>query len=143
VPEGTAFNRKEIEAAMKRQNLAPIARGDVVIFYTGWTKLIGKDDKRYGSVEPGLGVDGANYLASLGVSMVGADTWGLEVIPFEDPKKIFYVHQILLPQNGIFILENVVAEEAVRDGVYEGLFTLGVPRITGSVQGIINPVLLY
>ena len=36
--------------------------------------LIGKDDKRYGSVEPGLGIEGAHYLASLGVSMVGADT---------------------------------------------------------------------
>lgn len=140
VPEGTPFNRKEIEAALKRQGNMKIGRGDVVIFYTGWTKLIGKDDKRYGSVEPGLGVDGANYLASLGVSMVGADTWGLEVVPFEDPKKIFYVHQILIPQNGIMILENVNAEEAVRDGVYEGLFTLGPSRITGAVQAIINPI---
>ena len=143
VPEGTAFNRKEIEEAMKRQNLKSINKGDVVIFYTGWTKLIGKDDKRYGSVEPGLGVDGAHYLASLGVSMIGADTWGLEVLPFEDPKKIFHVHQILLPMNGIYILENINAEEAVKDGVYEGLFTLGPSRITGGVQAIINPIFLY
>jgi kynurenine formamidase len=143
VPEGTAFNRKEIEAAMARQKTAPIGRGDVVIFYTGWTKLIGKDDKRYGSVEPGLGIDGARHLASLGVAMVGADTWGLEVLPFEDPKKIFHVHQILIAENGIMILENVNAEQAVKDGVYEGLFTLGPSRITGAVQAIINPVFLY
>ncbi|MCS7100976.1 MAG: cyclase family protein [Burkholderiaceae bacterium] len=143
VPEGTAFNRKEIDAALKRQGNMKINKGDVVIFYTGWTKLIGKDDKRYGSVEPGLGVDGARYLAELGVAMVGADTWGLEVLPFEDPKKIFHVHQILLAQHGIMILENVVAEEAVKDGVYEGLFTLGPPRITGAVQAIINPILVY
>jgi len=143
VPEGTAFNRKEIEAAMARQKTPPIGRGDVVVFYTGWTKLIGKDDKRYGSVEPGLGVDGARYLASLGVAMVGSDTWGVEVIPFEDPKKIFHVHQILIPENGIMILENVNAEQAVKDGVYEGLFTLGPSRITGAVQAIINPIFLY
>jgi len=143
VPEGTAFNRKEIEAAMARQKIAPIGRGDVVIFYAGWTRLIGKDDKRYGSVEPGLGVDGARYLASLGVAMVGADTWGLEVIPFEDPKRIFHVHQILIPENGIMILENVNAEQAVKDGVYEGLFTLGPSRITGAVQAIINPIFVY
>jgi kynurenine formamidase len=143
VPEGSAFNRKEIEAAMARQKIAPIGRGDVVIFYTGWTKLIGKDDKRYGSVEPGLGIDGARHLASLGVAMVGADTWGLEVLPFEDPKKIFHVHQILIAENGIMILENVNAEQAVKDGVYEGLFTLGPSRITGAVQAIINPVFLY
>jgi hypothetical protein len=143
VPEGTAFNRKEIEAAMKRQNLKAIGKGDVVIFYTGWTQLIGKDDKRYGSVEPGLGVEGANYLVSLGVAMIGADTWGLEVLPFENAKQVFHVHQILLPQNGVYILENVNAEEAVKDGVYEGLFTLGASRVTGSVQAIINPVFVY
>ena len=143
VPEGTAFNKKEIDAALARQGNMKINKGDVVIFYTGWTKLIGKDDKRYGSVEPGLGIEGANHLASLNVAMVGADTWGLEVIPFEDPKKIFHVHQILLPMNGIYILENVNAEEAVKDKVYEGLFTLGPSRITGAVQAIINPIFVY
>ena len=143
VPEGTAFNKKEIDAALQRQGNMKINKGDVVIFYTGWTKLIGKDDKRYGSVEPGLGIEGAQYLASLNVAMVGADTWGLEVIPFEDPKKIFHVHQILLPMNGVYILENVNAEEAVKDKVYEGLFTLGPSRLTGAVQAIINPIFVY
>ena len=143
VPEGTAFNRKEIEAALARQGNMSIGKGDVVIFRTGWTQLIGKDDKRYGSVEPGLGIDGAHYLASLGVSMVGADTWGLEVLPFEVPSKVFHVHQILLTQHGIFILENLVSDQAVADGVYEGLFTLGPSRITGAVQAIINPIFLY
>jgi len=143
VKEGTAFNRKEIDAALKRQGNMKIGKGDVVIFYTGWTKLIGKDDKRYGSAEPGLGLEGAGYLASLNVAMVGSDTWGLEVLPFEDPKKVFTVHQILLAQNGIMILENVVAEEAVKDKVYEGMFTLGPARITGAVQAIINPVFVY
>jgi hypothetical protein len=53
------------------------------------------------------------------------------------------VHQILIPQNGIMILENVNAEEAVKDKVYEGLFTLGPSRITGAVQAIINPIFVY
>ena len=137
------FNRKEIDAAIARQGIKPIGKGDVVIFYTGWTKLIGKDDKRYGSVEPGLGVDGARYLTSLNVAMVGSDTWGLEVIPFEVPTNVFHVHQILLQETGTYILENVNAEEAVKDKVYEGLFTLGPSRITGAVQAIINPIFIY
>ncbi|HLL10652.1 MAG TPA: cyclase family protein [Rubrivivax sp.] len=143
VPEGTAFNRKEIDAALARQGNMKIGAGDVVIFRTGWTQLIGKDDKRYGGVEPGLGVEGAHYLASLGVAAVGADTWGLEVVPFEVPTKVFHVHQILLAQHGIFILENVVSDQAVKDGVYEGLFTLGPSRVTGAVQAIINPIFIY
>ena len=140
VKEGTAFNRAEIEGAMKRQGVASIDRGDVVLFHTGWIKLIGKDNKRYGSVEPGLGVEGAKYLASREVAMVGADTWGLEVIPFEKDAGVFEVHQILLPLNGIFILENMNTEEMVKDKAWEFLFTLGPSRITGAVQAIINPI---
>lgn len=60
-----------------------------------------------------LGVDGARYLASLGVAMVGADTWGVEAVPFEK------VHQ-----------------------AWEFLFTLGPSRITGAVQAIINPIVI-
>jgi kynurenine formamidase len=140
VKEGTAFNRAEIEGAMKRQGVKSIEKGDVVLFYTGWTKLIGKDNKRYGSVEPGLGVEGAKYLASLDVAMVGADTWGLEVIPFEKNTGVFEVHQVLLPLNGIYILENMNTEEMVKDQAWEFLFTLGPSRITGAVQAIINPI---
>jgi kynurenine formamidase len=140
VKEGTPFNRAEIQGAMKKQGIAAIEKGDVVLFYTGWTKLIGKDNKRYNGGEPGLGVDGAKYLASLGVVAIGADTWGLEVVPFEKNTGVFEVHQILLPMNGIYILENMNTEEMVKDKAWESLFTLGPSRTTGAVQGIINPI---
>jgi kynurenine formamidase len=140
VKEGTAFNRPEIEGAMKRQGIQSIEKGDVVLFYTGWTKLIGKDNKRYNAGEPGLGVEGAKYLASREVAMIGADTWGLEVIPFEPNAGVFEVHQILLPLNGIYILENMATEAMVKDQAWEFLFTLGPARITGAVQAIINPI---
>jgi len=140
VKEGTAFNRAEIEGAMKRQGIASIEKGDVVLFYTGWLKLLGKDNKRYASGGPGLGRDGAKYLASLGVAMIGTDTWAFEVIPFEKDAGVFEVHQILIPLNGIHILENINTEELVKDQAWEFLFTLGAARITGGVQSIINPV---
>jgi kynurenine formamidase len=125
---------------MKRQGIESIGKGDVVLFYTGWMKLLGKDNERFGSVEPGLGVEGAQYLASLDVAMVGADTWGLEVIPGEPNAGLFEVHQILLAKNGIHILENMNTEEMVKDEAWEFFFTLGPPRITGAVQAIINPI---
>jgi kynurenine formamidase len=140
VREGTAFNRAEIERAMQRQGVKSIERGDVVLFYTGWTKLIGKDNQRYNTGEPGLGREGARYLAERGVAMAGADNWGLEVLPFEKDSGIFEVHQILLPMNGIYILENMNTEELVKDKAWEFLFTLGPSRITGAVQAIINPI---
>ena len=72
--------------------------------------------------------------------MVGADTWGLEVVPFEKDAGVFEVHQILLPMNGIYILENMETSEMVKDQAWEFLFTLGPSRITGAVQAIINPI---
>lgn len=140
VKEGTAFNRADIEGAMKRQGINAIEKGDVVLFYTGWLKLIGKDNKRFGSGAPGLGRDGAKYLASLEIAMVGSDTWSFEAVPFEKDAGVFEVHQILIPLNGIHILENINTEEMVMDQVWEFLFTLGAARITGGVQSIVNPV---
>lgn len=140
VKEGTAFNRAEIEGAMKRQGIKTIEKGDVVLFYTGWQKLLGKDNKRFISVNAGLGREGAKYLASFEVAMIGADTSNFEVIPFEKDAGIYEVHQILLALNGIHILENMNMEEMVKDQAWEFLFTLGPARITGGVQAIINPI---
>ena len=140
VKEGTPFNRAEIEGAMKRQGIKSIEQGDVVLFYTGWLKLLGKDNKRFGSVAPGLGRDGARYLAAKGVAIAGSDTWSFEVVPFEKDAGIFEVHQILIPLNGIHILENINTEEMVKDQAWEFLFTLGPARITGGVQAIVNPI---
>ena len=138
VKEGTAFNVKEIEEVAKKQGVE-IRQGDVVLFHTGWLSLIGKDDKRFGAGEPGLGVEGAKYLAGKGVVAVGADTWGLEAVPFET-KNVFEVHQILLPMNGTYILENMDTAELAKDKAYEFLFVLGHARFKGAVQSMINPV---
>ena len=138
VKEGTAFNVKEIEEVAKKQGVE-IRQGDVVIFHTGWLSLIGKDDKRYSAGEPGLGVEGAKYLTGKGVVAVGADTWAVEVIPFES-KNVFEVQQILLPMNGTYILENMDTAELAKDKAYEFLFVLGQPRFKGGVQSMINPV---
>ncbi|TFZ05620.1 cyclase family protein [Ramlibacter henchirensis] len=137
--EGQAFNRAEIEEQAKRQGIE-IRRGDVVLFHTGWQKIAASDPARFVKAEPGLGRDGAQWLASKQVIAVGADTWALEVIPFEQGAGVFEVHQILIPRNGIYILENIQTEQLVKDRAWEFMFVLGHSRITGGVQAIINPV---
>lgn len=136
---GEVFNRREIRAALKRQRVR-IEEGDVVLFHTGWHALLGRNDADFAAMEPGLGKDGARYLARQGVVAVGADSWGLEAVPFEQADEVFPVHQILLAENGIYILENMVTAELAADQVAEFLFVLGQPRIEGAVQAIINPV---
>ena len=88
---GTVFNAKDIKAAAKAQGVA-IEAGDVVLFHTGWLNVADSDSERFMSGEPGLGVDGARYLAGLDIVAVGADTWALEVLPSEDPAQMFPVH---------------------------------------------------
>ena len=136
---GTAINRQEIDAAALRQGVG-LRHGDVVILNTGWQALAESDPELFLAGEPGLGVDGAEYLAGLGVVAVGADSWALEVLPSEDEALVYPVHQLLLAKNGVYILENVRTDELVADEAWEFLFVLGQPRFEGAVQMVINPV---
>lgn len=139
VSEGAAFNRAEIDAAAAAQGIQ-IQRGDVVLFHTGWLQLLGVDNERYISSQPGLGVQGAEYLAELGVVAIGADTPALEVIPFENPQRVFAVHQTLLAKQGVYILESMNTAELAADDVHEFMFVLGQPKFKGAVQVVVNPI---
>lgn len=138
VPDGTAFNKAEIDVAAARAGVT-IEAGDVVIFHTGKLKAT-EGETTLSPLSPGIGVEGAQYLADLGVVAVGADTWGLEVIPFEEETRPFDVHLTLLAKNGVYILENMATDALAADGEGAFFFTLGVPRLEGTVQAIINPV---
>jgi hypothetical protein len=135
---GTEFNSREIEAAANMQGIN-IGKGDVVLFHTGWMDMLESDPERYMSEQPGLGKNGAQYLADAGVVLVGSDSRTLEVQPYADDE-VAPVHQILLAKNGVYILEHVKTEELAVDQVYEFLFVMAAPKIEGSVQSIVHPV---
>lgn len=142
VQEGTPYTKEDIMGAAEKQGVE-LREGDVVLFHSGWLNLLdgdSPDPKRYVSTEPGLGKSGAEYLAEIGVTAVGADTWGVEAVPFPEGTGVFEVHQILIPKNGIYILENMETRELVEDGVSEFMFVLGPARLRGAVQMIINPI---
>ncbi|WP_300376864.1 cyclase family protein [Henriciella sp.] len=138
VPDGTAFNKAELDEAIKNAGVT-IEAGDVVLLHTGYMEA-NRESGTLKQTEPGLGVEGAQYLADKGVVAIGADTWAVEAIPFEDETRPFDVHLTLLAKNGVYTLENMVTSELAEDGVTEFFFSLGVPRLEGTVQAIINPV---
>ena len=97
-----------------------------MFLHTGWVDLFEQysaQNALYNSGEPGLGVDAANWLASQKVVAVGADTWAVEVIPTEDPSLIFIVHQTLLTNNGIHIIENVKTDDIAAEAAATGRAT--------------------
>ena len=102
--------------------------------------MLAEDPNVFGASEPGLGREGARYLAELDVLAVGADSFAVEALPHEEGAGAFEVHQILLAKNGIYLLENMNTGPLAADKVYEFMFVLGAARITGAVQMIINPV---
>ncbi|MGH1422818.1 MAG: cyclase family protein [Hyphomonas sp.] len=138
VPVGTAFNKAEIDAALEAANVS-VETGDIVIFHTGTMKSQ-FDGAEYTQEIPGIGVEGAQYLADLGVVAVGSDTWAVEALPFEVADRPFDVHLTLLAKNGVYILENMVTHELAADGATEFFLSIGAPRLEGTVQAIINPV---
>ncbi|MFV1852957.1 MAG: cyclase family protein [Porticoccaceae bacterium] len=136
---GYVVTLDDIMAAQKAAG-TEIRKGDVVLIHTGWLELVGKDNALYGSTEPGIGLEAAEWLAKKGVVAVGGDTWGLEAVPHEDPTAFFPVHVKLLAENGVYILENIVTKDLAADRAHEFLFVLGQAKLKGAVQMIINPV---
>ncbi len=140
---GRAFGRKDIKAAAKAQGIK-FRQGDVILFHTGWTDgMLKSKPKIWGSTEPGLNNEGMAYMASLNPMAVGADTWGVDVVPPIKGDKVFYGHISLLKENGIYILETMNTGRLAKEGVREFMFVLGQARVRGTVQMIINPVAMW
>lgn len=129
----------ELRDACARQGLA-IGAGDVVLLRTGTMRRWPDPEHLAACVGTGLSLDGAEWLAGLGVAAVGADNVALEVDPSGiagDPQP---VHRFLLQERGIPILEWVNQEDLARDGVSEFLFVCLPLPITGATGSLVRPL---
>ena len=133
----------DVKAIEKLQG-TPIREGDVVLFHTGWTEAkLDSDPDAWVSGEPGQSEEVAQYFADKGVVAVGADTWGVDVVPPQVANRPFQGHVILLKENGIYLLETMNTGPLVRDKAFEFLFVLGQAKVRGAVQMFINPIAIH
>src|SRR5207249_898344 len=107
---GYAITREDLKEALKLSG-AQLRPGDIVLIHTGHGNLWMKDNKAYGDGEPGIGMDAARWLTEQKITLVGADTWAVEVVPAENAERPFEVHQWLLTRHGVYILENLDLSE--------------------------------
>lgn len=142
IPGGTEFTVADIQAVLKKQGIV-LRKGDVVLFNTGWLELVGKDNKQFLEMEPGIGMAAAQWLADQNIVAFGGDTWASEVYPDSKNGEQFPVNQFLLAKRGIYNLELIDSRSLVRDQIWEFLFVLGHPLYVGSTQVNINPVAIY
>lgn len=136
---GHAITPSELEGALKRQK-STIRPGDAVLVHTGWGKHYMVDNATYVRASPGLGEEAARWLSDQKVSAIGADNMGLEVMPMEDERKAFPVHQHLIVEKGVYIIENLKLGEPCSDGVYEFPFILLPTKYKGATACPVRPI---
>ncbi|HSE79780.1 MAG TPA: cyclase family protein [Alphaproteobacteria bacterium] len=132
----------DLTGALQRQGLpaSAIGEGDAVFIHTGWGALWMKDNAKYNSGEPGIGLAAARWLAERRVVVVGADTWGVEAVPNPDPDLAFPAHQELITRNGIFLHENLDLGGLAADRVNEFVYVMTPLRIKGATGSPGRPI---
>ena len=129
----------DLTGALEQQG-TEIRPGDVVLIHTGWGSLWMRDNERFVQTQPGIGLEAGQYLVDRQIVMAGSDNWGIEVVPNPDSALAFPVHQLFIPKNGIYNLENLATEELAADGVYEFAFIFTPLRLKGATGSPGNPI---
>lgn len=136
---GYEITAADLKGALARQG-SEIREGDVVLIHTGWGSLWTDDPAKYYGAGPGIGLEAAQALVDQKIVMVGSDNAGVEVVPNPDPALAFPVHQLLLAQNGIYLLESIITEELARDSAYAFAFIFAPLRLKGASGSPGNPI---
>jgi len=122
--------------AKARQRLQP---GDAVLIRTGWSKLMGKENERYGTLNPGIGIAAGQWLLAQEPMMIAADNCCVEVRPSERPHSL-PIHAMMLIQHGIYLLENLELEALAAARAYEFAFIVQPLKIKGATGSAIAPI---
>jgi len=116
-----------------------IEPGDAVIIRTGWSKLMGKENQRYGTANAGIGIAAAQWLVTQDSMLVAADNCCVEVRPSERPHSL-PVHAMMLIQHGIYLLENLELEALAAARADEFAFIVQPLKIKGATGSAIAPM---
>ena len=135
---GEVVSKEMLESMTLRQGLQP-ETGDAILLRTGWFEANSHDPERYLSGEPGLDEEAASWLAMADVCLVGADNFAIEVMPFMGDLQ-FPVHQSLIRDYGIPLLEGCVLKELAMRGSTEFLFVANPVSVVGSTAGMVQPL---
>jgi kynurenine formamidase len=117
-----------------------VGAGDAVLVRTGWLLDRSRTPKELEALSPGIGIDAARWLAERDVVLVGADNFGVEVFPVEDPEAYIPVHLLLLREMGIHLLELLDLEELSQSGAKGFLFVLAALKVRGGINSPVNPL---
>ena len=135
---GESIGAADLEAAAKAAGVQP-ERGDAVLLRTGWLESQKGVKKPSFDIEPGIDVEAARWLVERDVALIGADNFAIEVLPFPEGK-VFPVHQLLIRDFGMPLLEGLMLDPLVASGRHEFLFVASALPIVGATGSPLSPV---
>ncbi len=136
--DGECIGLDIVQAACQRAGTT-IREGDAVLLRTGWQEAHAATGQADFNREPGIDVAAALFLAEAGAAIVGADNYAVEVLPFP-VGQIFPVHQRLIRDYGIPLLEGLVLQPLAEAGAKEFLFMAAALPVVGGTGSPLTPV---
>ncbi|WP_416566184.1 cyclase family protein [Nocardia testacea] len=147
LPDGFAITPEHLEKTIAAQgSTSQIRRGDIVVVRTGQLTRVRRDGwgEYAGGPAPGLSFTTADWLHTTEIAAIATDTWGFEVRPNEFDVAFQPLHQVAIPQIGLFIGEmwdlDALARACRDDGNYDFFLTAAPIKITGAVGAPVNPI---
>lgn len=141
LPAGAPVTVHDLERAERTQ--APIPIGGAVLIRTGlmttWPDAAAFDE----ASGAGITVDAARWLAEeRDVVLVGSDTPTVEQVPSQVPTNPHPVHDYLLRQCGVHLLENTWLEDLAEASVHEATLICLPLKIAGATGSMVRPIAL-
>ncbi len=140
-PAGYEISVADLQAAASKQG-TPLSEGCAALIRTGWGTHFAEPERFVGirTGVPGVGEDGARWLVSQGVRLVGSDTLAFEVLPPGSGHSLLPVHRVLLVESGVNIIETLDLEGVSGSGVHEFVFVLAHLNVFGATGAPARPL---
>jgi kynurenine formamidase len=114
----------------------------VLLIRAGWTEVFTSDPERFEQGSPGLGPDGAAWVARQDPAVLGMDVPAIEPVPALPGVDPLANHKLFLHHLGTPLIESLELAEVAAAGVREGLFIAAPLNIDGGLGSPLNPLLV-
>lgn len=133
---GYTITADDFEKTIAAQAVS-IEKNDIVLIRTGWANYWNEPSRFVSNPDgtAGPNLEAAQWLSSKGILLAGSDTLAFEKMPSHLP-----VHEFLLVQKGIQIMEMLYLEELSRDSVFEFVFMVSPLKIKGGTASPVRPI---
>ncbi|MEO7127233.1 MAG: cyclase family protein [Nakamurella sp.] len=141
-PAAYEITPDDLDAAERHAGVT-VGESDVVLIRSGWGKHFEDGTEAYLGKEsgvPGVGADGAAWIAERRVHAAGADTIAFEHLAAGSGHSELPAHRILLVEAGVYIVEALDLEALASAGIAEFTFVLVPLKIIGATGSPVRPL---